>query len=791
MKNHHTFGIPFALLLALLIGGCGSNKGSAPEGAAAPGASLALQSQILGVTVASPPVVTFTLSDEVGVPLVPTGSSTPGPGQARVRFTIARIGADGNYVNYIRSSTATQPTYDSGGTFATVGTGTYTYTFKTDIDNAAQTLGGIVVTGNRDRTHTVAAQMQRTVTDNTNLVPSARSFVQAANPYLNFRPDGGAVTVTREIVPTSACNECHGLLGFHGGARREVALCILCHYPGVFDPSTATTTFPAGNSVDMKSLIHKIHMGKNLPSNKAGGDYTIIGNAGSVHGYETVGYPTFSTDNTVTQTPVDCVRCHKAGTDLVGKAAGRDADKWKAEPTINKCTTCHDTVTFDGSATIVVKSRQPDNAIVDNTVAAILHTGGVIPTGADNTVICSLCHASGVIGVDEFNDTVVGAHTVVENSSRNPGVNFQILAVDNATAGNSPRVTFKVTLDNGTAVVPSATANVTSFSLRMGYTRAGSIDFSNDLLFDNVTATRPGQPTSFSLTGSAAAVNRLVNNGDGSFTAAFVLDNDVLPASATGIGVISMEGRLGLIGAAITTPHKGTRTNSTIRFSGEASQWFFDLATGARVIDPLQTRRVQALTSKCNVCHNVVRLHGGSRINVEECVLCHNPNATDRGQRPGITADNLVEQTIDFKVMIHKIHSGEQLSQKPYIIYGNNQSVNDFAEVRYPRDRRDCLACHADENPPVFGLPLRAGIQGTSVGTGAVINNNSADDTKIGPTRAVCTTCHDDTTAVLPHVLNQTVSATSELCASCHATGLTFGPDRVHRPGRPGTFPTE
>lgn len=765
MKNHRIFGILFAFALVLPIGGCGSaTKGTAPEGAAAPSASLALPSEILGVTVANKPVVTFTLSDENGVSLVPTGSSTPGPGQARVRFTIARIGADGNYANYIKATTAGQPGYDSGGTFATVGAGTYTYTFKTDIDNAAQTLGGIVVTGNRDRTHTVAAQIQRTVTDNSNLVPSLREFVQAANPYLSFRPDGGAVTVTREVVPTSACNECHGLLGFHGGARREVTLCIVCHNPGVVDPET-------GNSVDMKSLIHKIHMGKNLPSNKAGGDFTIIGNSGSVNSYKTVGYPFFSTDNTVNQTPADCVRCHKAGTDLAGKAAGRDADRWKAEPTINKCTTCHDLVAFNGEATVGVR----DNTTLIQ-VPSFPHTGGVIGDPAligDDPTQCSGCHASGVEGVDEFNQTVVGAHTVAENSSRNPGVNFQILAVDNATAGNSPRVTFKVTLDNGTAVVLSATSNVTNFSLRMGYIPQGSIDFANDLLFDNVTATRPGQPTSFSLTGSAANINRLVNNGDGSYTASLASDNDVLPAGLRGVGVVSMEGRLGLIGT-ITTPHKGTRTNSSIRFSGPASQWFFDLATGVRVTDPLQTRRVRVVTSRCNVCHNVVRLHGGSRINVEECVICHNPN--------GLANDNTTP--IDFKVLIHKIHSGENLTQ-PFVIGSSN-----FNEVRYPRDRRDCLACHADETPPVFGLPLRAGIQGTSVAMGA-IQNNSADDTKIGPTRAVCTTCHDDTAVTLPHVLNQTVSPTTELCASCHTTGLTFGPDRVHRPGRPGPFPTE
>lgn len=780
MKSRRFLISLIGLSLITLLSACGdTSKSSAPD-TAPTRPSLSLQSQIQGVTITGGrPVVTFTLFDPNGAPLVPTGSSTPGPGQARARFTIARIEADGNYKNYIPSSTPTQPTYDSGGTFATIGNGTYTYTFRTNLDNSVQTLDNIVLTGNTDKTHTVGAQIDRTLTDPTNLVPSARTIQQAANPYFDFRPDGTAVTVTREVVSVSACNECHGLLGLHGGGRRDVALCRLCHNPGVFDPSTATPTYPAGNTVDFKSLIHKIHMGANLPSNRAGGAFTIIGFGNSIHGYETVGFPFFSTDNNVNRTPADCVKCHRAGTDLTGRAFGRDADRYKANPTITKCTTCHDTVTFDGSATIVVKSRAADNTIVDNTVPAFPHTGGVIPTGADNTVLCSLCHSSGVAGVDEFNATIVGAHTIVEKSSRNPGVHFAILAVDNATAGNSPRVRFRVTNDNGTVIVPSATSNVTSFSLRTGYIAAGTVDFANDLLFDNVTPTRPGQPMSFSLTGSAAAVARLIDNGDGSYTAATALDNDVLPAGIAGVGVVSMEGRVGLIGS-ITTPHKGTRTNSTIRFSGEAAQWFFDLTTGARITDPQQTRRRVVLTPKCNVCHSLLRLHGGSRINVEECVICHNPN--------GLANDNVTP--IHFKVLVHKIHSGENLTQ-PFVI--GNFVAN---EVHYPRDRRDCLACHVDETPPVFGLPLPAGVLPTSVGMGA-IQNNSADDVKIGPIRAVCTTCHDDTTTTLPHVLSQTIfgagnpSWGTELCATCHSTGLTFGPDRVHRPGSPGPFPTE
>ena len=67
------------------------------------------------------------------------------------------------------------------------------------------------------------------------------------------------------------------------------------------------------------------------------------------------------------------------------------------------------------------------------------------------------------------------------------------------------------------------------------------------------------------------------------------------------------------------------------------------------------------------------------------CVLCHNGNATDINRRPAppaMTADGKPEETIDFKRMIHQIHTGAEL-QDGLVIYGFGGSVNDFSHVEF------------------------------------------------------------------------------------------------------------
>ncbi len=737
MKRNPVIIVFLVLGLALAFAGCGgSSKIQELEPTAAPTATNNVQSRITGVTVTSGTVVvTFTLFDEKGNELDPVAMlADTSLGSNRCRFYLGRIEADNNYVNYCNGSQTTTgtPSYDKSSPasshFAKVGTGTFTYTFYTNIDNASQTLNGIRVTGSEGKTHTAAIQIVRNWTTDT-----GKAFQQAVNPYFNFRPDGAAVTVTREVVSISACNECHGVLGLHGGGRREIALCILCHYPGVLDPTT-------GNSIDMKSMVHKIHYGVKLPSNVAGGDFTIGSSS-----FKTVAYPFISGDSNVGETPAYCVKCHVLGKDYAGNSYGKNVNNWKTGPTYAKCTTCHDTLTFDGSATIVVKI-----GATDCTVTAQRHdllaatTIDVTGANATNTAICTPCHDVALFANSEYTSaSIPGSHTILEKSSIFTGINFQIVRVDNATAGNRPVVTWKATTDNGASLNPAASG--TSFNIKLGFMAAGVPDYNINNISNNTTA----QPFSKALAASTA-------NADGSFTATF---DNAIPAGTTGVAVVGLEGR-------VTYSLTGTRTGETKRVGGQSVQYYFDPATGVQVTDPTLQRRVRVDAARCNKCHDRLSFHGSNRVNnTQECVICHNPNAA-------ISTDNTAG--IDLMYMVHIIHTGdERAATAPPYPFG--------AEVRYPNDRRNCLACHVDTTPISYGIPLVAGALGT-------IDNNadlyaSASTLRINPIRAVCMSCHSDEdtyATALPHVISQTTGSTTELCAQCHTSGLLLGPDVAH-----------
>ncbi len=755
MRKYILTGLVLTMFVWIsFIGGCSSsNKEGQPASLSTDvsgpvSADNNLQAEITGVTISSAPVVTFKLFDEKGAALDPA----PLLATRGIRFYIAQIKADGNYANYFGT---TSPSYDTAGKIAALGGGTYTYTFSRDIANTPN-FGGLVY--DATKTHTAAIQVSRTIADTF----GGTSFQQAKNVYFTFRPDGGAVTQTREVVATSNCNECHGKLAIHGGSRREVALCILCHNPGL------TVN---GVSFDFKVMVHKIHMGEKLPGNAAALDIGGFGYSIGSSSFAEVAYPLISGDSKATTTPMQCTKCHSAGTDINGRAFGRDVDKWKGNATIENCSTCHDTTTYDGSATInVADASQAAGGFTPKLtqVSAAPHTGG--PGWTDN--VCKACHPIELTGDNAYKMSITGHHTLFEQSSLFTGLNFQILSVTGATAGSKPTVTFKITDGKGSSLSPAEAGS--SYSLKVGYFKA--TDYINDGMSNF------GQPLTQALAAATA-------NADGSYTITFAT---AIPASATGTGVVGLEGR-----RSYTIPATLKYPSRDVRVGGKSVQYFFDLATGAQVTDPVKQRRVAVDEAKCLLCHGRLSLHGSNRVNsVQQCVICHNPNATDKGQRPAITVDGLAEQSINFKNMIHKIHTGDNLdvSKLPlttggagYVIYGFGNSVNDFGKVRYPRDRRDCLACHVEKKPLAYGLPLPAGTLGTTTATGADANNAAADDnTRVPPMTATCISCHDRVFAInhaTGHVAGSGAGAV-EGCTACHATGLLQGVDFAHKPIR-------
>ncbi|MDE2236203.1 MAG: OmcA/MtrC family decaheme c-type cytochrome, partial [Gammaproteobacteria bacterium] len=98
-------------------------------------------------------------------------------------------------------------------------------------------------------------------------------------------------------------------------------------------------------------------------------------------------------------------------------------------------------------------------------------------------------------------------------------------------------------------------------------------------------------------------------------------------------------------------------------------------------------------TASCNECHDHLAVHGGPRQDVRECVLCHNSGNTDPSSG----------NSLDFIVMIHKIHDGANLPSvqagTDYIIWGYMNSENNFSDVVWPQNIKNCTKCHAPNDP--------------------------------------------------------------------------------------------
>jgi OmcA/MtrC family decaheme c-type cytochrome len=227
-----------------------------------------------------------------------------------------------------------------------------------------------------------------------------------------------------------------------------------------------------------------------------------------------------------------------------------------------------------------------------------------------------------------------------------------------------------------------------------------------------------------------------------------------IPADATGSWAFTIEARRDV---AVTYPPPGA---TTIREGAVNPVYYANLSGGTP--DP---RRTVIDMANCNTCHDQLTLHGGQRFAAEECVICHNPNGDDSSQRP---ADQGPAESIDFKRLIHRIHTGEEMTQN-FTIYGFGGSVNNFNEVRFPGDRRVCTICHVDgtqqvqETMPPGRLP-----------TVTARDYYSPQQ----PTAAACLGCHD-TQAAAAHAFVMTAPF-GEACAVCHGPDTDFAVDKVH-----------
>jgi OmcA/MtrC family decaheme c-type cytochrome len=208
-------------------------------------------------------------------------------------------------------------------------------------------------------------------------------------------------------------------------------------------------------------------------------------------------------------------------------------------------------------------------------------------------------------------------------------------------------------------------------------------------------------------------------------------------------------------------------------------------------------RRQVVDIAKCQNCHQSLSLHGANRTdNIDLCVTCHNPNATDINRRAsaGIDATNSLdgkdEQATDFKHMIHMLHAGSS-REVGLVVYGFGGSPNDFGDVVFPGHLNNCGTCHLADTY----YPVGPGVQATSIDTGPD-RSTAFDDINITPNAAVCSACHDSSLAQVHMeqngaafdvvqgsdgiMMSMSRGAVTETCTVCHGPGRLADIELVH-----------
>ncbi len=647
--------------------------------------------------------VDYKLTDPKGLALDITGVTTPGP--ISLSYVAAYIPAgQEQYYSYttraqtstITHNTAIQAGADSGGTLQTVATGEYIYTFKTKA--AAQGGGAFAATA----THRIGVYGSRNLTEfdlGTNYDDATFDFV----------PAGGA-PAPRDIIRTQSCNKCHDQLAAHGGSRRSMDLCIMCHTPQTTDPDT-------GNTVDMKVFVHKLHMGSELPSVKAGTPYQIIGFNNAVNDWSTVELPS---------DPRRCQFCHESTT------GATQANAWLTQPTRATCGSCHDNVNF----------ATGQNHSADN-----------LPEVSDTQ--CGQCHMPQ--GELEFDTSIKGAHVVPQESAANPGMVFTIQNVANGGPGLKPTVTFTVKDSAGNGI---SMAQLTGGLNRLALVMAGP---SSDYGYTNFGASTQGYV-------SENPVPTASCSPDGTCTYTFT---HAIPANATGTYSIGMEGRRQYTINANTlqaqTVDAGAN-NVVYNFSVDGSP----VVPRRTVVSINQCNKCHSRLSvhgenrnqieMCVLCHNPSENDSAQRNSA-------NAQAADKALPP---------QSVNFALMVHKIHTGEKQAEAglTYTVVGFGGSHNEFNEVRYPAmspsgavgDTAKCYMCHVQTPVATEGI-LPIGKNNVSDPQGLL--------TTAPATTSACTACHFQRSAYAHAVLN-TSTIFGESCDVCHATGAEFDVDKVH-----------
>jgi OmcA/MtrC family decaheme c-type cytochrome len=713
-------------------------------------AALTPQVVVGTVTIASPPVVHFSITDIDGNAIIGFGSTAKSAtatvaSYPNLSFSLAKLvpgsnGAPSKWVSYIvttvptttAAAAPTRPTTDNTGTLVDHKNGTYTYTFYRDITKVKDDVAAMTVSGSNNKddlgdlsydptlVHRLTIQLSGnapgtgTNTPDAVQVTTGVPLVNALDVIYDFVPaTGKAVTASdpsRDIVATSKCEECHRQLGgipgddpessaagFHGGSRNETRYCVVCHtdqrkYGRTEAKLDATNTFTSTTEkVDGRAL-------GNLPNHI---HHIHMGKLLAKKNYNYAGV--LYNETLFPQDIRNCTKCHDGSDTSTAKTA--QGDNWKNVPNRLACGGCHDGINFDTGKGVTIA-----DAAKGLTSSTFGHVGGAQPDDS----LCALCHKPAAIDLAHLpitppnptNSLLAGgtnsntnAAWIASNTSRLPAgaikVSYDIKSVS-VNASNQPVMLFRILQDGARADFNDPAAKTEIWDNFMG---APSVYFVFSVPQDGIA-----EPADFNATvngylrslwnGTASGAGKGTLSGpdaDGYYTA--TLTGVTIPSTAR-----MLTGGLGYSYSVINTlpltqtnladypVAAATGSNLTAGMPNMTGGLIVIAPNGQKVATGFTGRRPVVEDARCNKCHQELGTFTEDAFHAGQ----RNDGTTCAWcHRPNQTSSGWSADSTSY---IHAIHSSAKRAV-PFTWHASS-TTESFADIKYPGVLKDCETCH-------------------------------------------------------------------------------------------------
>ncbi|MBV7316560.1 OmcA/MtrC family decaheme c-type cytochrome [Shewanella sp. NIFS-20-20] len=242
---------------------------------------------------------------------------------------------------------------------------------------------------------------------------------------------------------------------------------------------------------------------------------------------------------------------------------------------------------------------------------------------------------------------------------------------------------------------------------------------------EDLSHLNPGDATQAAVESANKCDTCLIDNGDGSYR--YTFQQNI---------------------ANVTTPVEVTydadatqRVTLELELPQTVANAHHDWQPSTGLTEGIASRDVVSIQA-CYTCHqpDSIALHGGRRIDIENCAACH--TATSGDPESG--------NSVDFTYMIHAIHKGasrttvnadKETVAAPYKIVGYGGKLIDYGKVMYPQTpAADCAACHVEgEGAPANADLFKADLSSTAcIGCHTEKPSSNHSDSN-------CVACHNAT----------------------------------------------